>query len=249
MWGMEGFGFGGGQWDDDAVHREGFARKSGAASRREETARAAFTKAAAEVTIPMGKPFVRVNLLPPSIHLTTASWSDFSAWVKTHPACKASRREATAREKMDHKETRKGKCYWVDVLISAEAQAKAREDRAGRGDGETGRRGDGETASAADAEAEPPVAYTYLPDKPKRKAAAAGRPAKRLKSADEQRSDDWMTKQANELVDKVMAGGEKSKFMLDGMRTPIPKDPLSKAIAKEIRRREKAQKVAGMGAG
>jgi hypothetical protein len=43
------------QWDDEAVHRGGFARKSGAASRREDTARAAFTKAAADVEIQPGK--------------------------------------------------------------------------------------------------------------------------------------------------------------------------------------------------
>lgn len=88
-------------WSDFYDHYDGYfgygcesgnygrcARKSGAAERRESTARLAFTKALKSTPIPLSAVTV-TNLLKPSTHLTNASWSDFSKWVKTHTGCKA----------------------------------------------------------------------------------------------------------------------------------------------------------------
>ena len=88
---------------------------------REESAREAFTTALTETDLGRSER-VTVQLLRPSSHLTAASWTDFNRWVKTHEGCSAKRREATEAEKAAHKETRKGKVYWVDVVITRAAQ-------------------------------------------------------------------------------------------------------------------------------
>ena len=49
------------------------------------------------------------NLLDPSCHLTSASWSDFSKWIRSHPGWMAKRRVASEEEKKASKETRQGK--------------------------------------------------------------------------------------------------------------------------------------------
>lgn len=116
-----------GYTDDEGGHYSCFGRyatKSVAAARREDAARAEFTKALTQTPI-QGEAARVQDLLPPSVHLTSDCWTDFSKWVRTHPGCKATRRIATEIEKRAHRQTRKGPCYWVDVVISAEAQAQA----------------------------------------------------------------------------------------------------------------------------
>ena len=61
-----------------------YARKSGAAERREDAARASFTAALTDTVI-QGEAALVSDLLLPSVHLTSASWTDFSRWVRTHP--------------------------------------------------------------------------------------------------------------------------------------------------------------------
>jgi hypothetical protein len=103
------FGGYGGFYDfdgDDGGSYGRYKRKSGAAERRESQARDAFTKALMETPIPISSTTV-ANLLKPSCHLTSASWIDFSKWVKSHQGCSAKRRAATEEEKRAHKETRK----------------------------------------------------------------------------------------------------------------------------------------------
>ena len=108
--GGHGFGF-----DDDELHRGDWSEKSDAASARENSARAAFeqlvlnnkTKTNAET----------VELLKPSTHLTQPCWRDFKKFVSNHAGWSAKRREATAAEKQQHGEKRKGAVYFVDVTF------------------------------------------------------------------------------------------------------------------------------------
>ena len=46
-----------------------------------------------------------------------------------------------------------------------------------------------------------------------------------------------MQSAAASMVDNIVAGGEGSRFLLNSSRSPIPNDPFSKLVAKEIRRR------------
>ena len=120
----------GGMFDEDGGPRyEGYARKSGAAERRENEARQAFTSALKNTELD-GKPSAVVQLLKPNTHLTQASWGDFNKWVKTHTGCSARRRAASDAEKRAHGEKRQGTTYFIDVTITASAQAKATGKRA-----------------------------------------------------------------------------------------------------------------------
>jgi hypothetical protein len=57
--------------------------------------------------------------------LTSASWSDFSKWVREeHPGWSVKRREATEAEKRQHGETRQSKCYWVDATYKPSENKK-----------------------------------------------------------------------------------------------------------------------------
>ena len=52
------------------------------------------------------------NLLKPSTHLTSASWSDFSKWVKrNHAGWSARRREATPQVGMENERPRNGTTF------------------------------------------------------------------------------------------------------------------------------------------
>merc|ERR1719186_1874950 len=70
-----------------------------------------------------------VELLKPPCHLTAACWSTFLRHVRSHEGWVAKRREATADQKKQYKETRKGKVYFVDVIFSV-PKPKEKEKRA-----------------------------------------------------------------------------------------------------------------------
>eukprot|EP00037_Helgoeca_nana_P013875 m.128108 g.128108 ORF g.128108 m.128108 type:complete len:312 (+) comp22275_c0_seq2:3695-4630(+) len=263
--GYGGFGgFGGFGYDDDMGSlREGFARKSAAASRREGAARDAFTTAVLEVEIPPKAKFATVtNLLAPSTHLTNASWTDFSKWVRSHPGCRVTRRVASDAEKAAHKETRKGKCYWVDAKISREAHESAVGKAAPAPAPAAVSAGpSGGTAVAADAAAAaaPTVAMaTAVPDSvSKRKAdgstvsAVAGGAPSRPSPSKKRRStgpseDSWMNTTATTMVQKMEAAtkADGTNWMLDAMQEfgkgkKGKDDPLAGAILKEMSKKKK----------
>ena len=64
------------------------------------------------------------ELLKPSCHLTTVCWSSFSKYVRTHPGWSVKRRVASEQEKLVHKETRKGKVYFVLVTFTPHKKAQ-----------------------------------------------------------------------------------------------------------------------------
>jgi len=61
---------------------------------------------------------VAIGLLKPSCHLTGPCWTSFLRHVRSHEGWVAKRREATAEEKQQHKETRKGKVYFIDLVFN-----------------------------------------------------------------------------------------------------------------------------------
>jgi len=108
-------------YDDGHPRYENYAEKSAAALRREEEAKTKFQEAREELEgredLVAGSK-ITVELLKPSCHLTGACWSTFLRHVRSHEGWVAKRREATAEEKKQHKETRRGKVYFVDVVYN-----------------------------------------------------------------------------------------------------------------------------------
>ena len=107
-------------------------KKSEAAEKQEKAAIAAFDAQKKSTEIQVAKVCsqgdaqtnVTVQLLKPSEHLTGLCWSTFAKYVKQSPGWTAKRREATSAEKVEHKETRKHKCYFVDVIYTPVAGGK-----------------------------------------------------------------------------------------------------------------------------
>ena len=109
--------------EDDCIpyHFGRSADKSAAAKRREEKAMEMFSKTKIQMEtrqdlIPGS--FETVKLLNPSCHLTGPCWSSFSKHVRSQPGWTAKRRAITDEEKKLWGETRKGKCYFVDVTYT-----------------------------------------------------------------------------------------------------------------------------------
>ena len=111
------FGFGGygGFYDDDGLNRGDWAEKSGAASRREDQARAAFKDLHDKTMADKPAAATTYELLKPSTHLTQPCWRDVKKYIVSHPGWSAKRRQATEAEKRQHGETRKAAVYFVDV--------------------------------------------------------------------------------------------------------------------------------------
>ena len=127
--------------EDDYTYRGGWAEKSGAATRREETAKKAFETARLEMQsredLKAGSR-VTVQLLKPSCHLTQACWKTFRAHVKTFEGWSTRRRAATEEEKKQHKEKRKSTVYFTEVTYTVPRnQDKKRQlDSVDRSDGD-----------------------------------------------------------------------------------------------------------------
>ena len=116
--------------------RSGWAEKSAAAKRREDTAMKKFETARLEMEsrkdLKAGTR-VTVQLLQPSCHLTEACWKSFRKHVCSLQRWSAKRRVATEQEKKLHGETRKGRVYFVDVIYSVPQQfEKVRSDEKAR---------------------------------------------------------------------------------------------------------------------
>jgi len=111
---------------EDYIDRSNFAEKSGAAELREAEAKAAFSTHKASTDETLRKPGPRA--LEPRSHaaacVVAACFRDFSRFVKTHPGWSASRRTATAQEKSDAKQKRKGKVFFVDVVFKPHLKKK-----------------------------------------------------------------------------------------------------------------------------
>ena len=123
VFGFGGFGgFGGyaygGFYDDDGLNRGDWAEKSGAASRREEQARAAFKDLHGKTMADKPAAATTYELLKPSTHLTQPCWRDVKKYIVSHPGWSAKRRQATEAEKRQHGETRQSAVYFVDVTFT-----------------------------------------------------------------------------------------------------------------------------------
>jgi len=94
------------------------ALKSQAAMRREQQAKDAFTAHRQQCTHFDLLTKTTTQLLAPSCHLTTACYPSFRQFVAESPGWRARRRVATAAEKAAHGETRKAKCYFIDVIFT-----------------------------------------------------------------------------------------------------------------------------------
>ena len=114
------FGFGGygGFYDHDGLNRGDWAEKSGAASRREEQARAAFKDLHGKTMADAPAAATTYELLKPSTHLTQPCWRDVKKYIVSHPGWSAKRRQATEAEKRQHGETRQSAVYFVDVTFT-----------------------------------------------------------------------------------------------------------------------------------
>ncbi|XP_063684556.1 DNA-directed RNA polymerase II subunit RPB1-like [Bolinopsis microptera] len=112
------------------ISRRGWAEKSAAAMRREETAVKMFEtarlKMEARDDLSVGSRET-VQLLKPSCHLTEACWKSFRGHVCSVEGWSTKRRVATEAEKKKHGETRKGRVYFVDVIYSVPHHSKERE--------------------------------------------------------------------------------------------------------------------------
>ena len=120
---------------EDYIDRSNFAEKSGAAELREAEAKAAFSTHKASTDETLRKPGPRAleprgasHRSKQSFHaaacVVAACFRDFSRFVKTHPGWSASRRTATAQEKSDAKQKRKGKVFFVDVVFKPHLKKK-----------------------------------------------------------------------------------------------------------------------------
>ena len=95
-----------------------------AATERKDEAILEFEKELREVDFEDGEDDVLINLLQPKQHLVAAMYTEFRKHVM-NAGCKVKRRVLTADEKLEHKIPRKGPVYFVDVLITREAQQTA----------------------------------------------------------------------------------------------------------------------------
>ena len=121
MFGRGGFygGYGGfGGFDDDSLERGDWSEKSGAASRREEEARAAFKEVHGKTTASPPAAATTYELLKPSTHLTQPCWRDVKKYIVSHAGWSAKRRQATEAEKRQHGEKRQSAVYFVDVTFT-----------------------------------------------------------------------------------------------------------------------------------
>jgi len=124
MFGRGGFygGFGGyggyGGFDDDSLERGDWSEKSGAASRREEAARAAFKEVHGKTMADTPVSATTYELLKPSTHLTQPCWRDVKKYIVSHAGWSAKRRQATEAEKRQHGEKRQSAVYFVDVTFT-----------------------------------------------------------------------------------------------------------------------------------
>jgi len=109
------------EYDDGHPRYRNMAEKSAAALRREEEAKNKFEEAREQLESKEDlKPGTKITmeLLKPSCHLTGPCWTTFLRHVRSHEGWVAKRREATAEEKQQHKETRKGKVYFIDLVFN-----------------------------------------------------------------------------------------------------------------------------------
>jgi hypothetical protein len=90
-----------------------FAEKSAAALSREVDARRRFDRLRIEVEHAGVR--TQQELLQPNCHLTGPCYSSFSKYVQAHAGWTVRRRTATDAEKRAYGETRRGKCYFVNV--------------------------------------------------------------------------------------------------------------------------------------
>ena len=118
IFGFGGFGGYGGYFDDDGLNRGDWAEKSGAASRREDQARAAFKDLHDKTMADKPAAATTYELLKPSTHLTQPCWRDVKKYIVSHPGWSAKRRQATEAEKRQHGETRQSAVYFVDVTFT-----------------------------------------------------------------------------------------------------------------------------------
>ena len=121
MFGRGGFygGYGGyGGFDDDSLERGDWAEKSGAASRREEEARAAFKAVHGKAMANPPAAPTTYELLKPSTHLTQPCWRDLKKHIACHAGWSAKRRQATEAEKRQSGEKRQSAVYFVDVTFT-----------------------------------------------------------------------------------------------------------------------------------
>jgi len=123
-YGYGGYGGGYGGFDDDTVDRSHFRDKSDAAEAREVAAKKTFSAALLKREMNGEKTLWLENLIKPSVHLTDACWKDFRKFVVSH-GCSCKRVEATAEEKKKCGAKRKGKCFFISVKMTAEAQVAA----------------------------------------------------------------------------------------------------------------------------
>ena len=91
---------------------------SAAAERREADAKSVFAKLRNTTMLASPKTKTTYDLLTPSCHLTSHTWSTFRDHVRTFPGWSAKRVAASDAEKAEHKETRKGKVYFVKVVFA-----------------------------------------------------------------------------------------------------------------------------------
>merc|ERR550519_2110436 len=86
---------------------------------------------------------ITVELLKPSCHLTGACWKSFRKHVISFDDWVPKRRVVTEEEKKQHKETRKGKVYFIDVVynVPKEKQAMKRTVDAAQGTSKAGSSG------------------------------------------------------------------------------------------------------------
>ena len=120
-------------YDGWGVDRRGWADKSQAALRREQTAKEEFDKLRQTVEsrsdLTPGAA-LKFELLKPSCHLTEACNKTFRQHVHSAPGWSAKRRAATEEEKKEHKVTRKGKSFFTSVtyLVPFDLHEKAEKE-------------------------------------------------------------------------------------------------------------------------
>ena len=130
-----GYGFGGGYGGfgggyGGGVNRSNWAEKSGAAIRRENEAKKAFTDKLAELAndeskltefaaYPKQSLLIR-GLLLPTCHLTAPCWKTFKAVVLSK-GCSVRRRTATPTERQTLRISKKSKVYYMDVTFTLAA--------------------------------------------------------------------------------------------------------------------------------
>ena len=117
--------------EDGFFCRSGWAEKSGAASRREETAVKAFDTARLEMEsrddLSAGSR-ESVQLLKPSCPLTQACWKSFRGHVQGFEGWTTRRRVATEEEKKKHGEKRKSAAYFTEITYTVPRNKRELDD-------------------------------------------------------------------------------------------------------------------------